>query len=105
VSYTADGFDKDAHKALFDICNGFTAKNIEKYSGLAQVVEGGIRTNSGELCSKEVGMLMSNADVELVREAFKDDTKYEVRTISCRRAIHSTNPEARTNEVMIRNII
>ena len=79
VSYTADGFDLNAHKALFEICDGFAAKNIE--------------------------MLMSNADVELVREAFKDGAKYEVDTISCRRAIHSTNPEARTNEVLIRNII
>ena len=71
VSYTADGFDLNAHKALFEICDGFAAKNIE--------------------------MLMSNADVELVREAFKDRTKYEVDTISCRRAIHSKTPEARTN--------
>jgi DNA adenine methylase len=77
VSYTADGFDLNAHKALFDICGGFIAKNI--------------------------GMLMSNADVELVREAFKDG--HEVRTISCRRAINSTNPEARTNEVLIRNLL
>lgn len=79
VSYTADGFDLNAHKALFEICDGFAAKNID--------------------------MLMSNADVELVREAFKDVDKYEVDTISCRRAIHSTNPEARTNEVLIRNLL
>ena len=79
VSYTANGFDLNAHKALFNICNGFAAKNI--------------------------GMLMSNADVELVREAFKDRAKYTMDTISCRRAIHSKTPEARTNEVLIRNII
>ena len=79
VSYTANGFDKKDHDALFAICDGLTAKNIR--------------------------FVMSNADVGLVREAFIDETKYEVRTISCRRAINSTNPEARTNEVLIRNRI
>ena len=79
VSYTADGFDLNAHKALFEICGGFAAKNIE--------------------------MLMSNADVELVREAFKDGSKYTMDTISCRRSIHSKTPEARTNEVLIKNLL
>lgn len=77
VSYTADGFDKDAHTALFAMCNLLTAKNIR--------------------------FVMSNADVGIVREAFNSTDKYEVRTISCRRAINSTNPEARTNEVLIRS--
>jgi len=77
VSYTKDGFDLNAHNALFAICNEFTAKNVR--------------------------MLMSNADVELVREAFNNGKQYKVNTISCRRAIHSKTPEARTNEVLIRN--
>ena len=46
---------------------------------------------------------MSNADVELVREAFNNGEQYKVNTISCRRAIHSKTPEARTNEVLIKN--
>jgi DNA adenine methylase len=77
VSYTADGFDLNAHNALFAICNEFTAKNVR--------------------------ILMSNADVELVREAFNNGEQYKVNTISCRRAINSKTPEARTNEVLIRN--
>jgi DNA adenine methylase len=77
VSYTTDGFDLNAHNALFAICNEFTAKNIR--------------------------MLMSNADVELVKNAFNDGEQYKVNTISCRRAINSKKPGARTNEVLIRN--
>lgn len=77
VSYTTVGFDLNAHKALFEFCDGFAEKNVN--------------------------MLMSNADVGLVREVFKDRSKYTMDTISCRRAIHSKTPEARTNEVLIRN--
>jgi len=76
VSYTADGFKLDNHKALFKAC--------------------------GEMKAKNVKMLMSNAEVKLVKDAFPVPT-YTTKIISCRRAIHSKEPSARTNEVLITN--
>ena len=76
VSYTADGFGLENHTTLFAACAAFKEKRI--------------------------GMLMSNADVPLVREAFPESA-YTTAVISCRRAIHSKKPDARTNEVLITN--
>jgi DNA adenine methylase len=76
VGYVADGFGLDEHKALFKLC--------------------------GELSKKKVKLVMSNADVKLVRDAFPAGS-YETTVIECRRAIHSKKPETKTNEVLIRN--
>ena len=71
VSYTSDGFDLDSHHTLFRIIR-----------------------------EKNVGMLMSNADVAFVRNAFPAP-EYTTRVISCRRAINSKQPNAKANEVLI----
>lgn len=71
VSYTADGFDQ--HKELFKLCQGMKEKKVR--------------------------MLMSNADVTLVKDAFP--APYTTQIISCRRAIHSKEPDSRANEVLI----
>lgn len=76
VSYTADGFNLDNHKMLFKECKEMKAKKIQ--------------------------MLMSNAEVKLVKDAFPAPL-YDTKIISCRRAIHSKKPNARTNEVLITN--
>ena len=76
VSYTSDGFDLESHKLLFKLCK--------------------------EMNEKGVKMLMSNADVKLVKDAFPSPP-FETKIISCRRAIHSKEPDARTNEVLITN--
>jgi DNA adenine methylase len=76
VKYTTDGFNIDKHQHLFNLCK--------------------------ELTTKKVKMLMSNADVVFVREAFNEE-HYNVITISCRRAIHSKEPASRTNELLIQN--
>ena len=76
VSYTTDGFNLDNHKMLFKECREMKEKNVK--------------------------MLMSNAHVTLVKESFPQPI-YKTKIISCRRAINSKNPEAKTNEVLITN--
>jgi DNA adenine methylase len=76
VSYTSDGFDLANHKMLFKECNTMKEKNVN--------------------------MLMSNANVKLVKDMFPSPL-YTTKIISCRRAINSKKPDARTNEVLITN--
>jgi len=76
VSYTTDGFDLDNHLLLFKLCSEFKANNVQ--------------------------MLMSNADVEIVKNAFPSPD-YVTRIVSCKRAIHSKEPGTRKNEVLITN--
>ena len=76
VSYTKDGFGEENHKALFKL--------------------------SKEMAVKKVKMLMSNADVKLVKDAFQQPF-YTIQVVSCRRAINSKEPGARTNELLITN--
>jgi DNA adenine methylase len=76
VSYTKDGFGAENHKALFGTCS--------------------------ELKGRGIKMLLSNADVKLVRDAFPEGP-YVTKIVSCRRAIHSKKPETVANEVLIVN--
>lgn len=75
VGYTADGFSLSDHERLFQLCNS----HAHLYR-----------------------MLMSNAAVSVVMNAFHAPT-YTTTVVSCRRAIHSTKPGTKTNEVLIRN--
>jgi len=76
VGYTEDGFCLEKHMELFELLHGltFTDKKI----------------------------MMSNADVNLVRENFTDDL-YTTESILCNRFINSKNPGAKANEVVITN--
>lgn len=76
VSYTSDGFNLENHKMLFKLCDSMKSKNVK--------------------------FLLSNADVKLVIDSFPEPS-YTTKIISCRRAIHSKNPNAKTNEVLITN--
>ena len=73
VKYTEKGFDLNCHKNLFNLLQ----KEIPRFT-------------------------LSNADVSLVRDSFKHN-KFTIRTISCKRSINSKNPDAKTNEVIIKN--
>ena len=72
VNYTATGFDLEQHTRLFNIIKGL-----------------------------ESSWVMSNADVEFVRNAF---STYSIEGIVCKRAIHSKSPDAKAREVIISSI-
>ena len=75
VGYTKDGFDIEQHKKLFDLTKCISEKNM---------------------------IMMSNSNVKLIHDNLSpDDFKYEI--VSCRRAINSKDPSARTEEVIITN--
>jgi DNA adenine methylase len=77
VSYTSNGFNMDTHKKLFDLF--------------------------GKMKEKRIDMVMSNADVKWVKDAFPLPA-YHTRILSCRRAIHSKAPDARSNEILITTV-
>ena len=53
---------------------------------------------------KKYKFLMSNADVDLVKEHFVIlEHNYTIKTILCKRSINSINPSSKTNEVLIKN--
>ena len=80
VGYTENGFGMEKHNNLFKLIHILTDANKK--------------------------IMLSNADVELVRENFCNDVqnkKYNVTSILCKRSINSKNPEAKAKEVIIKN--
>ena len=75
VGYNSDGFGKEIHDKLFKICQELKDKNID--------------------------WMMSNSDVEYVKDFFKDIKKYTTNIIECRRAINAKKPGSKANEVII----
>jgi DNA adenine methylase len=76
VGYTKDGFNINQHNTLFQLCDNLTNENKK--------------------------LIMSNSDVQLVRNHFNNE-KYKTNTISCKRSINAKNPDAKTNEVIVKN--
>jgi DNA adenine methylase len=76
VGYTENGFNIDNHNKLFKLIDKLTETNKK--------------------------IMMSNADVKLVRENFTNE-KYNIESILCKRSINSKNPEAKAKEVIIKN--
>lgn len=81
VKYTDAGFPVETHLALFGLCHDLTHSNKK--------------------------FMLSNADVSLVRDNFTaaihSSYNQNIKSISCRRAINSKNPDAKAKEVIIRN--
>jgi DNA adenine methylase len=76
VGYTENGFDIEQHKNLFNLIHNLTESDKK--------------------------MMLSNADVSIVRENFTNE-KYNILSILCKRSINSKNPEAKAKEVIIKN--
>lgn len=76
VKYNENGFNIDDHNRLFKIINKLTIKNKK--------------------------ILLSNADVKLVRDNFTDK-KYSISSILCKRTINSKKPNSHSKEVIIKN--
>ena len=76
VGYTACGFGSEKHKELFKLCSTLNDNSVK--------------------------LLMSNADVKMVKDAFINPV-WNTFVIECRRAINSKKPESKTNEVLIHN--
>jgi len=76
VGYTENGFNIDDHNNLFKIINQLN--------------------NTGKK------IMLSNSDVNLVRENFTNE-KYNISSILCKRTINSKKPTSKTVEVIIKN--
>ena len=76
VGYNKDGFDLEQHKKLFGLCK--------------------------ELHTKKIKFIMSNADVDLLKEHFPTEI-YNTQSIIVKRSINSKKPDAKTKEVIIKN--
>ena len=75
VGYNKDGFDLEQHKKLFGLCK--------------------------ELHTKKIKFIMSNADVDLLKEHFPSEI-YNTQSIIVKRSINSKQPDAKTKEVIIK---
>ena len=78
VGYTENGFNIEHHIDLFKLIHNLTETNKK--------------------------IMLSNADVSLVRENFTNE-KYNTLSILCKRSINSKNPEAKAKEVIIKNYV
>ena len=76
VGYTENGFNIENHTNLFKLIHILTDTNKK--------------------------IMLSNADVSLVRENFTNE-KYNILSILCKRSINSKNPNSKTKEVIIKN--
>jgi DNA adenine methylase len=83
VGYTKEGFNINQHNNLFDLIHKLSNENKK--------------------------IMLSNADVKLVRDNFNsndnenENDKYRIIEIVCKRTINSKNPNAKAKEVIIMN--
>lgn len=56
-----------------------------------------------KLTEQKISILLSNADVSLVRDHFTKKKGYLTQSITCKRTINAKNPESKVQEVLITN--
>ncbi len=78
VSYNEEGF--------------YLEKHIELFETIHKLIKNG------------ANILMSNSDVNMIKEEFENDN-FSIQRIECKRAINSKNPESTTCEVLIQNVL
>lgn len=106
VNFIHSGFDnsfKNINKKDFLYLDPpYAPENTTSFVGYTN---NGFDINQHELLfrlCKDYKFLMSNADVELVRNNFKDK-KFMIESINCKRTINSKKPNATTKEVLIKS--
>ena len=77
TGYTENGFSEKNHTILFNLVHEHTKKNNK--------------------------ILLSNSDVQVVREQFSCEPPYKIISVLCKRSINSKAPESKAKEVIIRN--
>ena len=75
VGYNMDGFGESDHERFFVCCE--------------------------KLVEKNVGWLMSNSDMVVVKNRFPEEKNFVTGTVSCRRSVNAKEPGSRANEVLI----
>jgi DNA adenine methylase len=76
TKYTKYDFTNDSHTLLFDWLNQCNSKFI-----------------------------LSNSNSSQVKQAFTNQNKFSIETVTCKRSIHSKNPDAKEQECIIQNYI
>ena len=87
VDYTNTGFTQANHVELFEKCNELSNQTTSSESSGDRAI---------------IKIMMSNADVKLVRDAFPLPN-FTTTVIKCKRHINSKNPGDTTDEVIIQN--
>jgi DNA adenine methylase len=81
VAYSLEGFSTTKSKLLFEQCHDWIPKGVS--------------------------WAMSNSDVPLLQEYFPetpDAPTYRIQHLTCRRQIHSKNPETTAKEILISHL-
>ena len=103
VGYTENGFGIEKHRKLFERIHTLNDGEDEQRESEALGYMAELQSDKDILTDPPpTKIMLSNADVKLVRENFTNE-KYNILSILCKRSINSKNPDAKAKEVIIKN--